>query len=275
MAWIAVRPAEILAKRARRARAHPGSFAHASRSSSGRRPLVADVDRRRRALEHVQLADDLGQLGDRLHGRGAGADDADPLALQVDVVVPARRVERLALERLHALDAGQLRARQDAVGEDHEAGPHGVAAIGVTVHRPVVLVPLGLLDGGVEQAVVVEAELARPSSGSTRGSRTPRRTSSSGRSPSPRAAGGSCTTRRRRRCPGSGSSTTCRRRRRPSRRSGRRRTRPRSACATAAARRTRRRRRGCRTRRSAPRAAPGRPSRRPARYLANSPSIAM
>ena len=96
-----------------------------------------------------------------------------------------------------------------------------------TVQRPVVLVPLGALDRGVEQAVVVEAELARPSSGSTRRSRSPTRTSSSGRSPSPRAAGGSCTTRRRRRCPDSGSSTTCRRRRRPSRRSGRRRSPPR------------------------------------------------
>ena len=156
---MAVRPAEILAKRARRARAQPGSLRHCSISSVGRGPLVAHVDGGRGALEDVQLADDLGQLGDGLHGGGAGADDADPLAVQVDVVVPARGVERLALERLHALDAGQLRAGEDAVGQDHEPGPHGVTAVGVDGPAAALLVPLGLLDGGVEEAVVVEAEL--------------------------------------------------------------------------------------------------------------------
>ena len=101
--------------------------------------------------------DDLGDFRDHLHGGGAGADDADALALRVDVVVPARGVERLALEGLHALDAGELRRRQDAVGEHDEARPHGVAAVRGDGPAAAGLVPLGLLDGRVEQAAVVEA----------------------------------------------------------------------------------------------------------------------
>ena len=121
--------------------------------------LVAHVDRRRRPLEHVQLADHLGDLGDDLHGGGTGADDAHPLAFEVDVVVPARRVERLAREGSHAVDAGQLRAGEDAVGQDHVAGLHGVAAVGADGPAAGLLVPHRGVDGGVEQALVVEAEL--------------------------------------------------------------------------------------------------------------------
>ena len=125
----------------------------------GRRALVAHVDRGRRALEDVELADDLRELRDRLHRRRAGADDADRFAAQVDVVVPARGVERLALERLHAVDARQLRRGQDAVGQDHEARAHRVAAIGLDDPAAGGLVPGRPLDRGVEQAVLVEAEL--------------------------------------------------------------------------------------------------------------------
>ena len=57
----------------------PARCAQASISSVGGGPLVAHVDGRRRALEDVELLDDLGQLGDGLHGGGAGADDADRL----------------------------------------------------------------------------------------------------------------------------------------------------------------------------------------------------
>ena len=50
-------------------------------------------------------------------------------------------------------------ARQDAVGEDHEPGAHGVAAIREDGPASTSLVPLGLLDGRVEEAVFVETEL--------------------------------------------------------------------------------------------------------------------
>ncbi len=120
--------------------------------------LVAHVDGGWRALEDVEFADDLGEFGNRLHRRGAGADDADALTLQVDVVVPAGGVEGLALERPHPFDARQLGRGQDAVGEDDEARPHRIAAVGPDDPAPGRLVPGGLLDRGVEQAVFVEAE---------------------------------------------------------------------------------------------------------------------
>ena len=67
----------------------------------------------------------------------------------------------LALEGLHALDAGKLGRGQDAVCQHDEAGPHAVAAIGH--HRPALrgLIPGGLLDRRVKQAMVVKAETLR------------------------------------------------------------------------------------------------------------------
>ena len=121
--------------------------------------LVAHVHRRRRALEHVQLAHDLRELRDHLHGGGAGADDAHALALQVDMVVPARGVEGLALELAHALDARELGRGEDAVRQDHEARAHRIAAVGLHGPAAARLVPGRLLHRGVEQAVLVEAEL--------------------------------------------------------------------------------------------------------------------
>ena len=123
-----------------------------------RLPLIAHVDGRGRALEDEELAGDLGQLGDRLHCRGAGADDPDALSMEIDVVVPPRGVERVARERLHAVDPRQLWGGQDAVGEDHEARPHRVSAVGE--HRPAAgrLVPFGPVDRGVEQTALVEPE---------------------------------------------------------------------------------------------------------------------
>ena len=62
------------------------------------RHLVVVVDGRteprRRPLEHEQLAGLRRDLRDELHGARARADHCDPLAAQVDVVTPPRRVER-------------------------------------------------------------------------------------------------------------------------------------------------------------------------------------
>ncbi len=72
------------------------------------RTVRAHVDRRRRALEHVQVLGSLAEVRDALHGGRAGADDADALVLQPRevavavaagvAVVPAAGVERVALE---------------------------------------------------------------------------------------------------------------------------------------------------------------------------------
>ncbi len=105
------------------------------------RLVVADVDRRRRALEHEQVAGGTGEVGDALHRRGAGADDPDPLVGEADHrraggvaagvgVVPAAGVEAVAGERLDARDAGQLRAVQRAGAHGEVLGPHLVAAVG-------------------------------------------------------------------------------------------------------------------------------------------------
>jgi hypothetical protein len=109
------------------------------------RPVVAHVDRRRRALEDVELLRRLAEVGHALHGGGAGADDADPLVGQAGEaarrvaagvrVVPAAGVERVALERLDAGDARQLRPVQRAVGHHHEPGAHRSPRLVLITHR--------------------------------------------------------------------------------------------------------------------------------------------
>ena len=66
---------------------------------------------RRRALEDVQLLDVGRDRGDELDRRGAGADRRHPLAAQVEPMVPARRVERAALEALQARERRGSSAR--------------------------------------------------------------------------------------------------------------------------------------------------------------------
>ncbi len=61
---------------------------------------------RRCALEHEQLPGHRRDLGDELHCACARADHGHPLAGQVHVVVPTRRVERVALEGVTTFDVG-------------------------------------------------------------------------------------------------------------------------------------------------------------------------
>ena len=211
------------------------------------RPVVAHVDRRRRALEYVEFLRVRAEVGHGLHRGGAGADDADDLVLQVRqiragvVVVPARRVERMALERLHARDARQLRLRQRAVGADHELRAHVVAAVGVDVPHLLRFVPHGRRHRGLEHREVVQVVAPRDRLAVREDLRPARvvvlrhvahfveqRQIVVGR-------------RRRTRRPDSGSSTTCRRRRRRARRCGCSRRLSRAAAPTSAARKSRRR----------------------------------
>ena len=113
-----------------------------------------------RALEHREMSGGLGDLGDGLHTRGAGADDGDALAREAHRLVrPARGVERLPLESVDALDARQGRSGQRADGGDEEAG--AMAAAVVQRHGPGagVVLPVGGGDAAAELDVAAEVEL--------------------------------------------------------------------------------------------------------------------
>ena len=75
----------------------------------------------RRALEDRQMLDDRRDRGDDLNSRAAGADHRDPLARHGSRMIPAGRVHLDALEVVEALNVGQLRLRERALGSDDEA----------------------------------------------------------------------------------------------------------------------------------------------------------
>ena len=91
--------------------------------------IVADVDRRWRALEYVQLFRRSPNSRDDLNRRSAGADDANRLVFKVRqiragiAVVETRGMKRVAPIALHAFDARQLGFRKCAVRNDDKAGP--------------------------------------------------------------------------------------------------------------------------------------------------------
>jgi hypothetical protein len=73
-------------------------------------------------LEDLELADLVGDLGDHLDPGGAGTDDTDPLAGQIDRFLgPVEGVECLALEVIHARVAGQRRGGERAEAGDDES----------------------------------------------------------------------------------------------------------------------------------------------------------
>jgi len=113
---------------------------------------------RRRALEDVQLRGRRRDLGHELDRRRARADHRDPLARQIEAVVPARRVEDAPRE---ALEAGQLRRlgleQRPGRGDDHTRG-HRVSVVGLQRPAPGLLVPLGAGDRAAQADVVAHAE---------------------------------------------------------------------------------------------------------------------
>ena len=109
-------------------------------------------------------------MGDALHRGRARADDRDPLvgeplhrrAVGVAagvVVVPPAGVERVALERLDAGDARQLRDVQRSGAHADELRGELVAPVGADDPPVAVGVPLEVLHLGVEQGLVVEVVL--------------------------------------------------------------------------------------------------------------------
>src|SRR5207342_2897135 len=81
---------------------------------------------RRRALVDVQLADTAGDGGDDLDRARPGTDHSHPLAIEIDLVVPARGVEDRALEAFRALDPPERRAAELSAGRDQHVGLEGL-----------------------------------------------------------------------------------------------------------------------------------------------------
>ena len=134
------------------------------------RCIGADVDRRGRALEDVERLRRPREVRNALNGRGAGADDADALVgepghrraerIAAGIgVVPAAGVEGMPGERLDARDAGQLGNMQRTGAEADELRGEDVAAVGADDPTRPAGVPGQVFDLGVEQGVVVEAEM--------------------------------------------------------------------------------------------------------------------
>ena len=88
----------------------------------GYAPVAARHHPGRGALIDVEMADGVGDGRADLDRGRAGADQRDPLAGEVGVVVPAGGVEELAAEGLDARDVGQVRLAQRADGADQDVG---------------------------------------------------------------------------------------------------------------------------------------------------------
>ena len=129
------------------------------------RMVVLDVNRRRGALEDVQLLGHCAQSRDGLDCGRPGADDAHDFVFQTRQVVPgvgivpARGVEGVALKGLHACDPGQLGLGQGAVGADHKPRPHVVAPVGRDMPQSFLRVPYGGGDGSLEHGQLVQVVL--------------------------------------------------------------------------------------------------------------------
>src|SRR5579872_4023085 len=113
------------------------------------------------------------QMRDALDRRRAGTNDRHPFvgklcqptlsrAARV-TIVPAAGVEAVTPEALDTGDAGQLRPIQRTAGDDHEAGVHGVTAVGGDQPSVLVLQPAHRADLGLEAGQPIEIEcLADP-----------------------------------------------------------------------------------------------------------------
>jgi hypothetical protein len=109
------------------------------------------------ALEDVEVADGLRNLGHELDGAGAGADDRDALAGEVIVVVPLGGVEGPALEVAGALDAGEGGAMLLSGRDDHGVGVPLAAVLGADRPAPVAVVPADVADLDTELGDAIDA----------------------------------------------------------------------------------------------------------------------
>ena len=158
---------------------------------------------------------------DRLDAGRAGADDADPLAGEVDALVrPAAPVwYHLALEGVQARDVGDVGRRQAAGRHDAGTRPTIASPSSVrTVQRPVALVEVAravtrVLERDVAAQVEPVGDVVEVAQDLRLGRRTARSTPTPARARRRTSRSSPCSRRRTGRR-GSGSSTRCRRRRR-------------------------------------------------------------
>ncbi len=108
-----------------------------------------------RTLENRDAAGFLRDLGHELDGGCAIADDGDALALEVDIVVPLRRVPAIALKILAALDVGPDRPVQLAGARCHDMGGEAAVA-GFQCPCAARFVETSVVDFGIEADVTAQ-----------------------------------------------------------------------------------------------------------------------
>ena len=125
----------------------------------GDRPVTQGCSVVRGALKHRQVPHRLGHLGDGLDAGRTRADDADPLALEVDRLLrPAGRMIGFALESLDAVDARQRMRRQRPEGRDQKRAAGALTAFQSHIPARFGLVPRGSNDTTLKLDVALEIE---------------------------------------------------------------------------------------------------------------------
>ena len=100
---------------------------HSARAHAQRRVELGQAPDRR-ALKDGELLDFARDRGDDLDPGGARPDHRDPLAAQVDRVIPARAVHGLSGELVDAGDVGRFGLTEHSRGADHVARREALAA---------------------------------------------------------------------------------------------------------------------------------------------------
>src|SRR5581483_4722495 len=133
-----------------------GHFLRCERPVPGRHGVAG------RALEHREVGGHLGDDGDGLDRRRAGADDAHPRGGQVDLLAwPPARVQHQPAEVADAVDVGKVGRRQAPGRHDQELGGDVVTTIGPHPPPGAGLVEHRLGHPRLEPDVAVEVEPRR------------------------------------------------------------------------------------------------------------------
>ena len=108
-------------------------------------------------LQHEEVIGLLGDRGRCLDAGRSGAENGDALALELDLFArPTAGVVEFALEALDARNVGQVRFGQGPRSADEEAGLIAIALVGADRPGLRFLVPVRLVDRGVELDVAAQ-----------------------------------------------------------------------------------------------------------------------